>query len=121
MFWRHKKNQTPCEALSSKIHGCASQNGAHSLHQPRFVVCEGYEHHFVKRKKIKCICIRGFSGVLSVLCVWFERKWRDAYKHTTHRIYIFIMYADWSTRPSMHCLHCCESWLLTSCLVRPWD
>jgi hypothetical protein len=53
----------------------------------------------------------------------YDSNASDAYKHTAHPIYIvvYIKYADLSTRPSIHCLHCRESWLLTSCLVRRWD
>jgi hypothetical protein len=40
----------------------------------------------------------------------YDSNASDAYKHTTHHIYTYIMYADLSTRPSMHCLHCRESW-----------
>jgi hypothetical protein len=111
-----QKPQKPCEAFSSKIHSCASQNGAHSLHQPRFVVCEGYEHHFVKRKKIKCISIRRFSCVLSVFCVWFECKWRIQAYYAPYLVY--IRYVRWFMYVPQHTL-LALSWILTPDSWRP--
>ena len=118
VFWRHRKTQKPCEALSSKIHSCASQNGAQRTFTNRGM-------SFVKvmstilwsaRKSSAYPHTQIFLRTFSTLCMI-----RTQVTHTsilTHRIYICIMYADLSTRPSMHCLHCHanpDSWRPVSC------
>ena len=90
-----QKNRKPCEALSSKIHSCASQNSAHNLHKPSFVVREGYELHLRSATKSSAYSDFPTNTV-------YDSHERKALRRYSYKIHIWYarkesVYVDFST------------------------